>query len=129
MAVGRFLTKLQLEDIDGNTWMLLAPLVYEQDGRTYTVPAGFVTDLASIPRAVFWRPKSGRFNEAATIHDSAYAGELQTEPPYTLSRAEADGLFYYAMQALGVSWWSRTVMYRAVRIFGGALWHGAQETV
>lgn len=129
MAVGRFITKLHLEDIDGERWMLLAPLVYKQDGRTYTAPAGYITDLASIPPVVFWRPKSGRHNEGDVIHDAAYSGDLIVSPPHDLTREEADGLFYYAMEALGVSWWSRNVMWSAVRVGGGPLWQGDKETV
>ena len=53
-----FATELCVEEISdilnsgrGN-WQLTQPLVYKSDitGGTYTVPTGFVTDFASVPR-------------------------------------------------------------------------------
>ena len=60
-ATSKFLSALQLEDLDGTRWKVLAPLVYRNvtdvQGKTvktrYTVAEGFVTDLASIPSLVF----------------------------------------------------------------------------
>ena len=59
-TVKKFLSKLQVEDLDGNQWKLLAPLIYQgttapsgQAIKTrYIAPKGFVTDLASIPRFI-----------------------------------------------------------------------------
>ena len=131
-ASSKFLSTLQLEDLDGRHWKLLAPLVYRQirevDGKPvktrYVVPEGFVTDLASIPSFVFWRSKSGNYNEAAVLHDACYAGTVGTTPALEvpLTRGEADGLFKDAMRALGVGWWTRTVLHRAVRLGGWKAW-------
>ena len=123
MNKGRFLTDLVVKDIDGNKWELLWPLVYEQDGVQYTAPAGFVTDLASIPGLVFWRSKSGKHNEAAVIHDAGYAGDLPVEPCRELTREDVDRLFRDGMEALGVGWWTRTVEHRAVRLGGWRPWN------
>lgn len=124
----RFLTPLVVQDIDGERWLLVAPLVFAHAGRTYTVPAGVTTDLASIPRVVFWRTKSGKYNEAAVVHDAAYAGRLGVVPPKTLTREDADQLFLAGMAVLGVGRWSRWVMFTAVRLCGSRLWRGVQET-
>ena len=131
-ASSKFLSTLQLEDLDGTHWKLLAPLVYQQrrevDGKAvktrYVVSEGFVTDLASIPSFVFWRSKSGNYNEAAVLHDACYAGTVTVTPaPATpLTRGEADGLFKDAMKVLGVGWWTRTVLHRAVRLGGWKAW-------
>jgi len=77
-----------------------------------TVPAGFISDFASIPR-LFWRvlPPWGEYNRAAVVHDYLYRTHLRT-------RAGADDLFLALMVELGVSRWKRRVMYRAVRMFG-----------
>jgi hypothetical protein len=120
----RFLTKLQVEDIDGNKWKLTAPLVYVQDGRRYTVPAGFITDFASVPGFVFWRSKSGKHNEASVLHDAMYSGEVEVVPHRIITRKDADLLFRDAMQASGVGKWSRNVMYAAVRLGGKGRFHG-----
>ena len=50
-----FLTELQMENATGKDdghWRLIAPLVYQSDvaGMIFTVPTGFITDLASVPR-------------------------------------------------------------------------------
>ena len=131
-VTNKFLSKLKLEDLDGTQWALLAPLVYRSrtnpHGQTvktcYTVAEGFVTDLASVPRAVFWRSKSGTYNEAAVLHDACYAGAVDIVPvPQTpLNRGEADGLFQDAMAALGVGWWTRRMLYTAVRLGGWRSW-------
>lgn len=129
-TVKKFLSKLQVEDLDGNQWKLLAPLIYQgttapsgQAIKTrYIAPKGFVTDLASIPRFIFWRAKSGNYNESAVLHDAAYSGDLIIEPPYAINRGEADNLFRDTMKVLGVGWWTRTVLHRAVRLGGWKSW-------
>lgn len=62
---------------DGNTWVLRRKFSYdvgqEGSGETIAVPAGFITDFASVPRplwAVF--PKWGKYGNAAVIHDYLY---------------------------------------------------------
>ena len=131
-VINKFLSKLQLEDLDGNQWKLLAPLIYRSatntQGKTvktrYTVAEGFVTDLASIPSLVFWRSKSGNYNKAAVLHDACYAGRvaITPAPDAPLTRGEADGLFQDAMAALGVGWWTRRILYRSVRLGGWRSW-------
>lgn len=83
----------------------------------FTVDAGFITDLASIPR-VFRSiiPQVGRHIQPSIVHDFAY------ESKTNLTRAEADLLFLDGMKAVGVSWLRRQAMYRAVRAFGWTLW-------
>ena len=131
-ATNKFLSTLKLEDVDGDQWVLLAPLVYrsvtnaagKKINTRYTVPEGFATDLASVPSLVFWRKKSGAFNEAAVLHDACYTGDviIAPAPDAPLTRGEAAGLFKDAMAALGVGWWTRTVMHRAVRLGGWRGW-------
>lgn len=108
---------LKAEFVDGHSWLVLVPFTYRRpDGTAITVPAGFLTDLASIPRP-FWPilPPSDDYAEAAVIHDWLYyAGGLE--------RAEADKIFLEAMTDAGIGWWRRTTIYRAVRLFGGKIW-------
>jgi len=81
-----------------------------------TVPAGFVTDLASIPR-LFWNilPPFGKYTEAAVVHDWVYRNHL-------FPRAICDAILLEAMQLCGVNWISRQIIYRNVRAFGWAAW-------
>ncbi|ENM4473285.1 DUF1353 domain-containing protein [Salmonella enterica] len=75
------------------------------------VPAGFVTDLASVPR-IFWTllPPDGKYAKAAMIHDYMYDNALRT-------KKEADLIFLDGMTVLDVPKWKRTIMYWAVRLF------------
>ena len=101
---------------DGRSHILHRDLQYMDDGdKIYTVPAGFVTDGASIPRA-FWRVLRpfGKYIEAAVLHDYLYAHP----EVYGTTQKEADDLFKLAMRDCGVSKWKRNVMWAAVRVGG-----------
>ena len=77
---------------DGKTWTLRQELIYETDiGYKITVPAGFVTDLASIPRPlwVLW-PPFGKYTRAAVIHDWLY--DMHRKGGKHYSRCYADAI-------------------------------------
>lgn len=100
---------------------LLEPLIYVAgNGERFEVPAGTVTDYASIPR-LFWNLKGfnpyGPAKMPAVLHDYLYA--LRGGEPYEKSRRECDDLFLEAMQLVGVGWLHRHVIYAAVRLMGG----------
>ncbi len=83
---------------------------------TVTVPAGFKTDFASVPRFL-WSifPPSGEYAPAAIVHDYLYSSRA------TVSRFLADAIFHEAMEsALKVPFWKRKSVYWAVRLFGGS---------
>lgn len=85
-------------------------------GRHLTIvaPVGFVTDLASVPRAL-WRifPPFGKYTSAAIIHDYLYKYQ-----PFNLTRKQCDNIFLQAMKESDVGWWSRKAMYHGVRAGG-----------
>src|SRR5262249_18377967 len=88
----------------------------EDQFESVTVPAGFVSDLASVPR-VFWSliPKTGRYAYAAIVHDYLYWSQIR-------SRQEADRIFEIAMHDSKVP---ATVVYTltsAVRLGGQSAW-------
>lgn len=130
------MTKSQLvvrENGDG-TWTLVEPLVHESPAGSFVVPAGFVTDFASVPR-ILWSviAPTGAHSRAAVIHDFLYAAK----PPVSynkdgvtvrmpLARSQADTAFYEAMLADGVPPSRAWVMWAAVRLFGWKPWrdHG-----
>ena len=85
------------------------------------VPKDFISDGASVPRP-FWSifsPFNGDYFEAALIHDYLYS-KASTEKHPDLTRKEADLIFMDAMYDLGVGWWSRHAIHRAVRLGGWA---------
>ncbi len=89
----------------------------------FIVPAGFLTDLASIPRwATPIIPKLGHHLRAAVAHDWLY------EHDEGLKRIQCDDLFFDGMKLDGVSRSRRNIMYQAVRIGGENLFGpGVQE--
>lgn len=87
-----------------------------QTQKGVKVPVGFVSDLASIPRA-FWtvlRP-TGRHAYAAIVHDYLYWTQERT-------REEADLIFRFALEDSKVEAAVVTALYQAVRQFGGSAW-------
>lgn len=97
-------------------WEVVEPLIYRGNTETFTVPIGFVTDFASIPR-ILWSlvPPYGRYTKAAVLHDHFYVTQ-------SITRRDADGLFRRTMKELGVSRLLSRVMWLAVRIGGGFVW-------
>jgi hypothetical protein len=84
---------------------------------TITVPTGFVTDGASIPK-VFWPilGPQGQWFYAAIIHDFLYSKASNSH--FKVTRWEADEIFLEAMTSLKVPWVKRVAIYQAVRMFG-----------
>lgn len=116
-------------------WALRDDLAYQTGddlAEVITVPAGFVTDLASIPRAVWsFYPPDGPWVKAAIIHDFLYDTEgsghwykrrgVTRAEPY--SRAEADYILNEGMADRGVGAWERFVIWAAVRLGGTGGWN------
>jgi hypothetical protein len=121
----RFEDALELEYLDGRQWRVTADFFYATDvdaiGRV-VVPAGFVTDFASIPRAL-WAilPPVGRYGLAAVIHDRLYRLGVT-------SRGDADRVLLEAMQVCGVSWIVRRLIYVGVRMGGASAWAGSASS-
>lgn len=119
-----FLSDLEVEFVDGDTWLLVAPLVYRTgDGLVITCPAGTTTDFASTPRVLWWRyPKSGPWAPAAAVHDGLYRGTAVVSSARVLARVDADRVLREAMATLGISARTRLEFYWAVRVGGGRAW-------
>lgn len=81
------------------------------------VPAGFVSDGASVPRWL-WRlyPPFGEYLEAAVVHDHFCVLGHRGESP--IDSVAAAKVFREAMIVCGVGKWKRNKMYWAVRIGG-----------
>lgn len=118
--MSRFATCLEVSLIDENsntgrgTWRVLVPLVYVSDltNSTYTVPANFETDFATIPRLPLVFALFGDCaHRAAVLHDWLYTTKK-------VSQSTADVLLLEAMESTGISTWRRYAIYYAVRLFG-----------
>lgn len=116
-----FLCPLELEYIDGHNWKLTAAFDYMSDvlGRVVDIPSSFVTDFASIPRALWsFLPPTGTYGKAAVVHDWLY------RTPGQASRSQADNVLMEAMKVLGVGAFTRRIIYAGVRIGGKGAYKG-----
>ena len=101
---------------DGRYVALLKPLVFHQahGNRSWTAPAGTVTDGASIPQ-IFWSviggPFEDKYRDAAVSHD--YDCCVQQNAWRDVHR-----MFYDAMMTRSVEPWRAKLMYFAVFFFG-----------
>lgn len=115
--MAKFLTDLVVKDVDDDFWELTAELIYDSDivGKI-TVPAGFNTDFASVPRVplAYWLV-GGTADKAAVIHDYLYQ-------MLSCTRKQADDVLLEAMGVCGVAAWRRRLIYAGVRIGGWYTW-------
>lgn len=120
-----FTDNLVVCKITALTWMVDRSFRYRIGGmdskEIVTVPKGFETDFASVPR-ILWSifPPDGTYTQAAVLHDYLYYSGI-------FNRKKCDGIFLEAMEVLNVPWWKRKLMYRAVRIFGRFGWDDRRE--
>lgn len=115
--------------IDGISWRLLDGFRYyltpDEAGEFVDVPAGFVTNFASIPR-VFQNlfPTTGKYAQIAVVHDKLFlAPVIRTAHgarPCTFQ--ETPRIFVDGAQVLGVSWLVRRTMYRLLQAFSRPQW-------
>lgn len=66
-----FITPLRVENVDAANWCLLEDFVWNgSKGDSFIVPAGSMTDFASVP---WWTqsilPRTGTWTKAAVMHD------------------------------------------------------------
>lgn len=92
--------------------------------RWVDIPAGYLTDGASIPRALWWiLPPLGKYSAATTVHDmlcnTYYVMEMingvETQVPVT--RKEIDEILYEAMKVLQVEQWKQTSIELGVNFY------------
>lgn len=117
----QFLTDLDVRLVDElqNHWQLLADLRYYSAylGRELLVPAGFVTDFASVPRIpIIYDLQGGKGDKAAVVHDMLYSTQC-------VDRETADKVLAEALLACGYSQLTTVGwFYAGVRLFGASHW-------
>jgi hypothetical protein len=114
--------KLQVQRDSCNRWELLrsatwrASIPVEGGVRSveFTIPKGFITDWASVPRLLqSFAPRTGQWDEAAALHD-LFCEALNKGRPIVDART-ADRLFEKVMKEAGVSIVRRRLMWTGVR--------------
>lgn len=121
----RFEDALDVQFIDGTNWRVQEDFYYDTEvgklGRI-TVPKGFITDFASIPRFL-WSvlPPAGGYGKAAVVHDYLY------RTPGAWTRGEADAVLKEAMEVSGVGWFTRQTIWLGVRTGGHFVFRGGDS--
>lgn len=120
--MAKFLTELDARLInDDSVWMLDSPLVYQSDivGKI-TVPEGFQTDFASVPRLpIVFSLYGDKAHRESVIHDYLY--RIDSIPNVFLGTANR--VFFEAMSCRGKSAFIRYPMYWGVEAGGTASYH------
>lgn len=112
---------------DRALYKLNGDFVYQSPAfGTVTVPAGYVTDFASIPRIawVYLSPEDPVVMFASIIHDYMYTrqGDLGRGDNLTFSRKSCDTIIREAMEYCGARRSQAAFVYWAVRIGGRSHW-------
>jgi hypothetical protein len=108
---------------DGNIFVLVEELRYkiERTGQRIIVPAGFVTDFASVPQvAQSIISVLGKHSVPAVVHDYLYWVQ-------TCTREQADNILYEAMQEYKANWFQKHAVYNAVRVGGAGAWTANED--
>lgn len=84
------------------------------------VPAGYLSDGASVPRIFWWvLPPQGDYGQAAVLHDylCEHLTQIKDGQTVAITRVQADNALKNAMKALGVPPWKRNLMFIAVAVY------------
>jgi len=122
IKMSEFLTELDAKLIkDDLIWKLDSPLEYVSDilGKV-TVPEGFETDLASVPRVPFvYMMWGGKAHREGVVHDYLY--RIDSHPLATYS--QANEVFFEAMTVRGKKIYVRYPMWWGVVLGGWSAYH------
>lgn len=119
--MSQFTTELKIRYVDGLNFEILEGFEYHigtyPSEEIITVPVGFITDFASVPK-IFWSilPPNGIYGKSTVIHDYLYYSGIY-------SKSKSDEIFLESMGVLKVPDWQKYTMYRAVKYFGYAAWN------
>jgi hypothetical protein len=115
--MGEFINDLKVEYLDGKRWRVVEDFtfVYQRKDKqhTITVPKGFITDFASIPRWLWLISGTvGKYNKAAVLHDYLYEAQI-------MSRLDSDRLYRKMMIPILPAW----KVWAAYHVVRGVSWY------
>jgi len=134
--MGQFSNTSVIEEVGYNQWKVFRGFTYTSEtGLVVQVPDGFLTDLASVPRAVKSLVDTPSYwSQAAVVHDVLYYNHRHGMDT-TVTRIQADKILVEGMRdkahAYGVPDADRReyLVLGGVRIGGAASWYTPQETL
>jgi hypothetical protein len=123
--MAQFLDVLNVTEVSDSIFQVVDhPFRYQSDvaARTFTVPVGFKTDFASVPRIlpVIYSLLGDTAHEPAVIHDYLYGVGLTP-------RIIADKVLLEAMGVMKMSWYRRWLIYAGVRAGGWVAWNAYRK--
>jgi hypothetical protein len=116
-------TPISITRLGRDTLMVRDPLTmtFRDGAPAITVPAGFVTELASVPKRLrWWKGQTDASIAPAVFHDYLYWTQACTQD-------EADAVMYHAMTAQGGATAKNAAVYRAVSGSGSAAFKAHRE--
>ena len=116
--MSQFLDPLNVTEISDSVFAICDhPFRYQSDlVGLITVPVGFYTDFASVPRlGIVYAMLGDRAHEPAVVHDWLYYAAITT-------REKADDVLMEAMKVMDLPWWQRYPIWWGVRIGGWHAW-------
>jgi hypothetical protein len=116
-------TPLSITAIGKTTFMVRDPLTmtFKDGAPAITVPAGFVTELGSVPKRLQgWEGKTDVSMAPAVFHDYLYWTQACTQD-------EADAVMHVAMTALGMSNAKAAQTYKSVNTTGSTVFKSNGE--
>ncbi len=122
-----FTVALETVDVDTRLFQLTRDFHCTVNNLPIVIPAGFPTDLASVPAATKWiiDDDAPYILRAAVLHDYLY--QHQGLVGVTFTRSECDSILSSAMKCCRASWSERALVYTAVRIGGWWAWNNHSE--
>ena len=132
----RGIAGVKIENLMNGEYTLLEDFIWdpcdaEHPGTKIRIPAGFTTDFGSVPGMVQnIYPPIGTFRDQHFLgHDWLYGTEFfewdeayKKCPTAAKDRSECDWRLLEALKASGDSWFSRNVIWSAVKAGGGFVW-------
>lgn len=122
MLIGTWLRKPSIQHVKGICHQVTLPGRYRSaSGVVYTVPEGFITDGASVPRPLWWLypPFGDDYEAGATLHDYLYRFAEDFDG---MTRAQADFLLWESSIAAGFRATGARVIWLGVRVGGWKPW-------
>ena len=125
------LTVTKIGDVDCRAiWELHKPFEWTNGIMKIIVPVGFQCDFASIPQfALSILGDIGQ--EAGVVHDYLYRSDIMVidvecshvgDPSVPITRQYADYIFYEICGEMGIEYWKRWSMWKAVRLCAKPHW-------
>ena len=109
-----FLSPVCIQPFEKYEYTTCGVISFTVNHEFFYIPAGFKTDLASIPRIVWpiMAPAHSSLIRPAIVHDWFYRMTCDFD------RKQTDLIFYHMLRNDGVSLFKASIMYYAVRLFG-----------